>query len=42
MDLKSLAVLFFVLLYVVPVSAAGNSSLNVQDVGANVTRLALI
>jgi hypothetical protein len=36
MDLKPLAVLFVVLLSIIPAYAAGNTSLNVQDVGANV------
>jgi len=38
MDIKALAVLFFVLLSVIPVSAADNSSLNPQDAGANMVQ----
>lgn len=38
MDIKYLAVLLVILLSVVPVSAAGNSSLNVQDAGANMVQ----
>ena len=38
MDIKALAVLFVMLLSVVPVSAVGNTSLTVQDTGAGIVQ----